>query len=76
MESTCKTLIQKRMEGSGMLWSADGAEAVLKLRGIFLDDLWNGSWTFRAQREKKRLYAAYTRIRGSELKNQQCKRAA
>ena len=76
VESTCKTLIQKRMEGSGMLWSPDGAEAVLKLRGIFLDDLWNRFWAFRAQREKKRLYAAYTRIRGSEPKTQQFKRAA
>jgi hypothetical protein len=76
VESTCKTLIQKRMEGAGMLWSPDGAEAVLKLRGIFLDDLWKEFWAFRAQREKKRLYAAYTGIRGSEPKNQQFKRAA
>lgn len=76
VESTCKTLIQKRMEGSGMLWSADGAEAVLKLRGIFLDDLWNRFWAFRVQREKKRLYAAYTRVREIEPNNQQFRRAA
>jgi len=76
VESTCKTLIQKRMEGSGMLWSADGAEAVLKLRGIFLDDLWNRFWAFRLQREKKRLYAAYTRVREIEPNNQQFRRAA
>ena len=28
VESTCKTLINRRMEGSGMLWSVEGAEAI------------------------------------------------
>lgn len=59
-----------------MLWSAHGAEAALKLRGIFLDDLWNRFWAFRVQREKKRLYAAYTRVREIEPKNQQFRTAA
>jgi len=59
VESTCKTLINRRMEGSGMLWSVDGAEAMLKLRGVFLDELWEGFWAFRTRRERKRLYASY-----------------
>lgn len=41
VESTCKTLINRRMAGSGMLWSVDGAEAVLKLRVVLLDELWD-----------------------------------
>jgi hypothetical protein len=76
VESTCKTLINRRMEGSGMLWSVDGAEAILKLRGAFLDELWDDFWTFRAQREKKRLYAAYTGIRQKEHQTPKLKRAA
>jgi hypothetical protein len=63
IESTCKSLIKRRMEGSGMLWSAEGAEAMLKLRAVFLDELWDDFWAFRVQRERKRLYDCYTGTR-------------
>lgn len=76
IESTCKTLINRRMEGSGMLWSVDGAEAILKLRGVFLDELWDDFWTFRAQREKKRLYASYASLRQDQHTEPLLKRAA
>lgn len=56
IEGTCKNLINDRMERSGMRWSPDGAEAILKLRSLDLTDLWNDFWTFRTQREKKVLY--------------------
>jgi hypothetical protein len=56
IEGTCKNLINDRMERSGMRWSPDGAEAILKLRSLVLTDLWNDFWTFRTQREKKALY--------------------
>lgn len=57
IEGTCKNLINDRMERSGMRWSPDGAEAILKLRSLYLTDLWNDFWTFRIQREKKVLYS-------------------
>lgn len=57
IEGTCKNLINDRMERSGMRWSPDGAEAILKLRSLHLTDLWNEFWTFRTQREKKVLYS-------------------
>jgi hypothetical protein len=63
IESTCNSLINIRMEGPGMFWSVDGAEAILKLRGVLLDDLWDEFWAFRIKREKKRLYAKYDNIR-------------
>jgi hypothetical protein len=71
VESTCKSLINRRMEGSGMLWSVDGAEAMVKLRGIFLDKLWDDFWIFRAQRERKRIYSACSGVRemGSSVRN-------
>lgn len=76
VESTCKTLINRRMEGSGMLWSVDGAEAMLKLRGVFLDELWEGFWAFRTRREKKRLYASYAGLRESRPQTPKLMRAA
>lgn len=57
IEGTCKNLINDRMERSGMRWSPDGAEALLKLRSLYLTELWNDFWTFRTEREKKRLYS-------------------
>lgn len=63
IESTCNSLINTRMEGPGMFWSVNGAEAILKLRGVFLDDLWEEFWAFRTNREKKRLYSRYDNIR-------------
>jgi hypothetical protein len=62
IESTCNSLINTRMEGPGMFWSKDGAEAILKLRAVFLDDLWEEFWAFRIKREKQRLYARYQNI--------------
>lgn len=56
IEGTCKNLINDRMERSGMRWSQDGAEAMVKLRALFLTDLWDSFWTFRIEREKKALY--------------------
>ena len=76
VESTCKTLINRRMEGSGMQWSIDGAEAVLKLRGVFLDELWDDFWSFRAQRENKRLYGLHAGIRREERRTPKLMAAA
>jgi hypothetical protein len=56
IEGTCKNLINDRMERSGMRWSPEGAEAILKLRSLELTDLWKDFWAFRTQREKKVLY--------------------
>lgn len=56
IEGTCKNLINDRMERSGMRWSLKGAEAMLKLRAVYLSDLWNNFWDFRTQKEKKSLY--------------------
>jgi hypothetical protein len=76
IESTCNSLINIRMEGPGMFWSVDGAEAILKLRGVFLDDLWEEFWSFRTKRERKRLYARYDHIRGLRREPDQTRRAA
>ena len=76
IESTCNSLVKVRMEGPGMFWSPDGAEAMLRLRAIYIDDLWDDFWTFRAKREKKRLYAHYLHIADNWIQNQEEKFAA
>jgi hypothetical protein len=76
IESTCNSLINIRMEGAGMFWSEDGAEAVLKLRGVFLDDLWEEFWAFRIKTEKQRMYARYQNISAVGQENAQMTKAA
>lgn len=76
IESTCNCLINTRMEGAGMFWSRDGAEAMLKLRGVFLDDLWEEFWGFRAKSERNRLYAKYDSIRPVNQEDRHTRQAA
>ena len=60
MESSCGTLVKKRMEGAGKRWGIEGADAVLKLRSLKMsnaDDLADFA-KFRARRERRRLYGA------------------
>ena len=76
IESTCKTLINRRMEGSGMLWSLNGAEAILKLRAVFLDELWDDFWAFRSKSENNRLYALHAEVLQQVDADSMMKRAA
>ena len=40
LDITCNCLINIRMEGPGMFWRKDGAEAILELWRVFPDELW------------------------------------
>lgn len=60
IESGCKNLINDRMERSGMIWSAEGAEAMLKARSMLLQDTWNEFWEYRIKKEKEKRYQTYT----------------
>ncbi len=59
IEGTCKNLINDRMERSGMRWSPEGAEAILKLRSLHLTDHWDDFWEFAIARENRMLYGSY-----------------
>ena len=61
VESACKQLVITRMEGSGMRWSMDGAQAMLKLRTVYLNGDWHAYWVFHRQQEHFRLYGAKSR---------------
>jgi hypothetical protein len=56
IESGCKNLINDRMERSGMIWSPDGAEAMLKARSMLLQHTWNEFWEYRIRKEKEKRY--------------------
>lgn len=56
VEGACKNLVKDRMERSGMRWQIVGAEAVIKLRAIFLSGDMGEYWNFHMFQEKRRLY--------------------
>ena len=58
VEGACKNLIKDRMERSGMRWTEAMAEAIVKLRAIYLSGDLDQYWTFHVQQEQNRLYSA------------------
>jgi len=59
-----------------MFWPTDGAEAMLKLRGVFQDDVWDEFWEFSAKREKNRLYGKCENIHAVNQQEARKRKAA
>jgi len=55
-EGACRHLVKDRMEQTGMRWTVDGAQAMLQLRAIHLNDQWEPFNQHRVQREHQQLY--------------------
>ena len=51
-----RTVVNDRMERSGMRWVFDGAHAMLGLRSIHLSGLWDDFLKFRISKELQGLY--------------------
>jgi len=49
VEAACKTVVGKRMKGSGMRWGHEGADAVCHLRALLLSEKgqWDAFWAHR-----------------------------
>ena len=49
VESACKLVINARMNGAGMRWSHEGADAIGHLRALYLSErpLWTAFWANR-----------------------------
>jgi hypothetical protein len=49
VEAACKTVIGRRMKGSGMRWGHEGADAVGHLRALLLSEAgqWDAFWANR-----------------------------
>jgi hypothetical protein len=56
VEGACGHLVKDRMEQSGMRWTQLGAQAVLDLRAVRVNDDWDEYQRFRRQRQHQRLY--------------------
>jgi hypothetical protein len=56
VEGACGHLVKDRMEQGGMRWTAQGAQAVLDLRAIRLNEQWDAYWSFHRQQQHLRLY--------------------
>ena len=59
-EGACGHLVKDRMEQSGMRWTQPGAQAILDLRAVRVNDDWDGYQRFRWQRQHQRLYGPYS----------------
>jgi hypothetical protein len=56
VEGACKNLVKDRMERSGMRWTPPMAEAVLRLRAVYLSDHFEEYWRYHVDEDQKRLY--------------------
>jgi hypothetical protein len=56
VEGACKNLIKDRMERSGMRWGLQGAQAMIRLRSLYLSGDLDDYWDFHLQQEQRRLY--------------------
>jgi hypothetical protein len=58
-EGAGKNLVQDRMQRSGMRWTEAVAEAIVKLRAIYLCGDLDQYWSFHVQKEQDRLYSVH-----------------
>jgi len=56
VEGACKNLIKDRMERSGMRWTEAMAEAIVKLRAIYLSGHFDSYWSFHIEKDQQRLH--------------------
>lgn len=55
-EGACRHVVKDRMEGSGMRWTVEGAQAMLHLRTIYLNGDWDEFIAYRIATEQATLY--------------------
>lgn len=56
VEGACKNLIKDRMERSGMRWTPAMAEAIVKLRSLYLSGDFDDYWPFFVAQDQLRLH--------------------
>ena len=62
VEGACGHLVKDRMERSGMRWIKSGAQAVLDLRAVRINEDWDDYHNFRRQQQHQRLYGDYAAV--------------
>jgi len=56
VEGACRHLVKDRMERAGMRWRIAGAQAILSLRAIYVNEDWDAFHADRIQAEQRKLY--------------------
>jgi len=59
-EGACKHLVKDRMERAGMRWELEGAQAMLCLRAVHINGLWDQFIAYRIATQQSRLYGKDT----------------
>jgi hypothetical protein len=59
VEGACGHLVKDRMERSAMRWTVPGAQALLELRAVRINEDWAAYQDFHRQCQHQRLYAAH-----------------
>ncbi len=62
VEGACRHLVKDRMEQTGMRWRIAGAQAILSLRAIYVNNDWDAFQTDRIQTEQRKLYPYKRRL--------------
>lgn len=55
-EGACRHLVKDRLEGTGMRWSLAGAQAMLRIRALYLNGDWDAFVEHRIEQEQMTLY--------------------
>jgi hypothetical protein len=58
VEGACGHLVKDRMEQSGMRWTKQGAQSLLDLRAVRINDDWDAYQLFHRRRQHQRLYGS------------------
>jgi hypothetical protein len=62
VEGACGHLVKDRVERSGMRWTKSGAQAILELRAVRVNDDWNAYHCFRRQCQHQRFYGSHSSV--------------
>ncbi len=62
VEGACRHLVKDRMEQTGMRWRIEGAQAILSLRAIYVNDDWDAFHAVRIQAEQREPYPYKRRL--------------
>ena len=65
VEGACRHLVKDRMEGTGVRWRVVGAQSMLNLRAVFLNNDWDFFQHYRIESNTRKLYP-YRQIIESE----------
>ncbi len=56
IEGACRHFVKDRMERAGMRWTIKGAQALLDIRSVYLNDQWDEFTQYRIKKELDKLY--------------------